>query len=192
MTKLDIYGIALAVFNIDIRDLTTEDTEDKKKSNEIYFCDKYYRNAEISCAKVYDWSFLYNFRQYTEQDLYKPLSINGEFAYPVPDNFASPIFVNGEYNDNIRRLGAYLIFTTENPGLTFVIDRLDFENWMYPDDYGYLVAYKLAMEICQNVAPDSKAYEQAVQKYGLALQQLRNSEIKIKRKKNPSPMSFVY
>lgn len=192
MTKLDIYGIALAVFNLDISEMNTEATEDKPISKEIFFCDKFYRNAEISCAKVYDWSFLYSFKQYTEDDLYVPLSKDGEYAYPLPANFAAPIFVNGEYNDNVRRVGGYLIFTTENPGLTYVVDKLDFDNWIYPDDYGYLVAYKLAMEIWGNVAPDSKAYEQAVQKYGLVLQQLRNAEIKIKRKKNPSPMQFVY
>ena len=192
MTKLDIYGIALAVFNLDISEMNTEATEDKPISKEIFFCDKFYRNAEISCSKVYDWSFLYSFKQYTEDDLYVPLSKDGEYAYPLPVNFAAPIFVNGEYNDNVRRVGGYLIFTTENPGLTYVVDKLDFDNWIYPDDYGYLVAYKLAMEIWGNVAPDSKAYEQAVQKYGLVLQQLRNAEIKIKRKKNPSPMQFVY
>lgn len=192
MTKLDIYGIALAVFNLDISEMNTEATEDKPISKEIFFCDKFYRNAEISCSKVYDWSFLYSFKQYTEDDLYVPLSKDGEYAYPLPANFAAPIFVNGEYNDNVRRVGGYLIFTTENPDLTYVVDKLDFDNWIYPDDYGYLVAYKLAMEIWGNVAPDSKAYEQAVQKYGLVLQQLRNAEIKIKRKKNPSPMQFVY
>ena len=192
MTKQDIYRIALAVFNIDIDELTLEATEDKPKSKEIMFCDTYYRNAEISCAKIYDWSFLYSFKQYTEDDLYAPLSDDCHFAYPVPGNYAAPMFVNGSYNHEIRRIGAYLIFTEENPGLTFIVDKLDFDNWIYPDDYGYLVAYKLAMEIWGNVAPDSGAYDQAAQKYALCLQQLRNAEIKEKRKKNPSPKSFVY
>lgn len=191
MTKYDIYGIALGCFNMNINEYILEPTEDKPQSREIMFCDMFYRDAEISCAKVYDWSFLYDVRQYTDPDLYEPLSGCDEYAYPVPDNFASPIFVNGEYNADIRRIGSYLIFRKKNPVLTYVIDHLDFDNWIYPDDYGYFVAYKLAMEIQPNVAPDTKMLETVVQKYGLVMQQLRNSEIKAKRKKNPSPISFV-
>ena len=193
MTQYDIFRIALDCFNIRIEELITEPDETHPDvSPEIRFCNDFYRNAEISCAKIYDWSFLYCFRQYTEDDLYEPLSMDGEYAYPVPENFAAPMFVNGKYNANIRRLGAYIIFSEPNPAFTYITDKLDFDNWIYPEDYGYLVAYKLAMEIQPNVAPDSNMYNSVVQKYGLVLQQLRNAEIKIKRKKNPSPLKFVY
>ena len=193
MTKKDIYRIALATFNIDIDKLIVEkDDEHPEVSKEIMFCDAFYRNAECSCAKVYNWTFLYSMRKYEEKDLYEPYSSDHAFAYPVPDDFGAAMYVNGKYNSDIQRIGAYLIFKVKNPEFIYITDRLDFDNWSYPDDYGYLVAYKLAMEICGNVAPDSNSYNNAMQKYGLVLQQLRNAEIKSKRRKNPSEWTFVY
>ena len=193
MTKKDIYRITLACFNIDIEEKIVEpDEEHPEVSKEIWFLDTHYRNAEMSCAEVYQWSFLYNFKQYTDEELYAPLSDRCHFAYPVPENCTSPVFVNNVYNANIRRIGAYFIFTEKNPALTFINDKLDFDNWIYPDAYGYLVAYKLAMETWANIAPDSKLYQPIVEKYGLTLQGLRNAEIMENRKKNPKPSIFVY
>lgn len=194
MTKQDIFRIALDCFNINIEELVIEpDEEHAEVSPQIRYCETFYRNAEISCSKLFEWSFLYNFRQYEDKDLYEPLSDPAccNFAYPVPENFSSPIFVNGIYNQNIKRLGAYLIFTVKNPSLTYIIDKLDFDNWIYPDDYGYLVAYKLAMEIQPNVAPDTNMLSGVMQKYGLVYTQLKTAEVKVTRNKNPSPSIFV-
>ena len=197
MTKYDIYGIALSCFNKDIKDMTLEATEDSPQSNEIFFLDMYYRGAEVSCASLFDWSFLYNFKQFTDDDLYEPLSVNGDYAYPVPPDFSYPVFLSGEYiyknsyNEDIRRLGAYLIFRKKNPGLTYINDRLDFDNWIYPDAYGYLVAYRLAMDAWGNIAPDSKLYETTVTKYGLIQQSLMTAETKTNRKRTPPPEAFI-
>lgn len=198
MTKKDIYGIALACFNLNINDYTMEATEDKPQSKEIFFCDMYYRNAEMSSAELYDWSFLYKVKEYTDDDLYEPLTGNGDYAYKQPDGFSYAVFLSGEridgasYNESVRRVGQYLIFRKQNPSLTYICNQLDFDNWSYPDEYGYLVAYKLAMEIWGNVAPDSKLYETAVTKYGLTQQSLMNAEIKNNRKRTPPPEAFVF
>ena len=174
MTKYDIYGIALSCFNKDIKDMTLEATEDSPQSNEIFFLDMYYRGAEVSCASLFDWSFLYNFKQFTDDDLYEPLSVNGDYAYPVPPDFSYPVFLSGEYidknsyNEDIRRLGAYLIFRKKN-----------------------LVAYRLAMDAWGNIAPDSKLYETTVTKYGLIQQSLMTAETKTNRKRTPPPEAFI-
>ena len=191
MTQLDIFGKALAAYNIKISELSTEETEDHPMSPQVWICHEFWENVELSCAEIYDWSFLYAVRKYEDKDLNEELSYNGRYAYPVPEGFATAIFVNDEYNANVRRIGRYLVFTERNPILTYVDYRIDFNDWRYPNDYGYLLAYKLAMEIFPNVATDSAMYQGVVNKYGLVIQQLRNAEIKLKRKKNPSPFVFV-
>ena len=193
MTQYDIFAIALDTYGTKIETLVTEvDDEHPEVSNEIRYCQRYYRDAEISCSELYEWSFLYKMHKYTSDELYKDYSDDRHFAYPVPEDFSYPVFVNDRYNSNIRRIGKYLVFDNENPELIYVSSKLDFENWDYPDNYGYLVAYRLAMEIFQNVCPDSNQYQYAVQKYGLVLQTLKNAEIKSNRKKNPSSWMFVY
>lgn len=192
MTKYDIYGIALSVFNLKIDEMTLEATEDKPQSREIYFCDMFYRDAELSCAKIYDWTFLYKVHQFTDKELFEDLSGECQYAYKQPDDMASLMFVNGSYNSYIKHIGQYLVFSRPCPSITYTADRVDFENWAYPDDFAYLIGYKLALEICDNVAPDSKKHDTALERYGMVLQQLRNSEIKMKRKKHPDPLFFVY
>ena len=192
MTKQDIYRIALDCFNINIDELVTEkDEAHPEVSPQIRYCDSFYRNAEISCSKLFEWSFLYAVRKYEDKDLYPLYNDGKRFAYPVPDNFSYPVFVNGKYNQNISRVGKYLVFTVPNPELIYVVDKIDFDNWAYPDDYGYLLAYKLAMEIQPNVAPDTNMLNGVMQKYGLVYNQLKTSEVKETRKKNPPPSLFV-
>ena len=210
MKKEDVYRKTLLCFNVNYDKimnglkLPSEGTEGTDETdaggtehaelpNEVLLCEGFYRSAELFCVRSYDWSFLYKNVDYTGDDLIEEKSSYCSFAYKQPEDMAKPLFVNGVYNSTIRRVGSVLYFDIKNPRLTYISDRIDYENDTdYPDDFFYMIAYKLAMEIQPNIQPDNNTILNTIsQKMLTVFQALRTSEMESDRIKNPPTSFFV-
>ena len=221
MKKEDIYRIALICFNVDYDMIMPKAEGDDPsatagKPNEVLLCDRFYRAAELFCVKAYDWSFMYKVKEYTDDDLVKELSspdaldrypmhvpdpVLGplyappvyDFAYKEPSDMAKPLFVNGRYNSKIKRIGNILIFGDRNPRLTYISDAIDYNtDEAYPDDFFYMIAYRLAIEIQPNIQPDNNTVLAAIsQKFQTVFQALRQAEMETTRQEIPPAYTFV-
>ena len=188
------------------------------KPNEVLLCDRFYRSAELFCIKSYDWSFLYKTRKYTTDDLIEVLSSPGakdmpeyperapeiflfdawqppvyDFAYEEPADMSKPLFVNGRFNTKIKRIGTTLIFGEKNPTLTYISNSINYNtDEAYPDDFFYMIAYKLAMEIQPNIQPDNNTVLATVtQRFQNTFQAMRQAEMETTRQEIPPAHMFV-
>lgn len=187
MTKEDIFRITLACFNQSYDKIGEE-------ALEVSFCNSFLRSAELFCARAYAWSFLQKRVQFTDDDKLDEEPFNElKFVYTLPSDCVQVSYLNSERNVNFKVLGKNFFTDIENPELTYISGEVDYDTFPYPDDYGYLLAYRLAMEIAQFIAPESSTTtNQIQQKFLLSAQTLQASEKDMQRKKNPSPLKYVY
>ena len=213
MKKDEVYRIALLCFNVDLDKLGDKPEE----TNEYKLCDAFYTAAESFCIDAYDWSFMYKLKKYTDDDLIADKSviydepgyiyhedpfdgrcgfrksIMSRYAYKAPSDMAKPLFVNGRYNETIEKAGNILRFNEKNPELTYISSAIDYNiDEAYPSGFFYMIAYKLAMEIQPNIAPESQVLLTAVtQKMQNLFQALRQAEMEMTRKEIPPAHTFV-
>lgn len=187
MKKEDVFRIALKCFNMSYDKIGAD-------SVEASYCEDFLRSAELFCARTYKWSFLQKRLKYEEADRIDEAPFrNMKYCYRAPDDIVQMVFINCEYNSDFQIIGRKLYTRECDPEITYLSGEVDYDSFPYPDDYGYMLAYRLAMEISQYIAPDnSVASENAQQKFLLCAQVLQNSEVDMQRKRNPHPSQFVY
>ena len=186
MNKKEIFTITLLCFNKDYEKLGDE-------SVEAAYCESFLKAAEYFVARSYDWTFLRKRVKFAEKDRIKEVPYKRlPYAYAKPVDLVKPLFVNGEYDEDIEIIGSVIFFRKPDPELTYTSSAIDYEKFPYPEDFGYYIAYRLAIEISQYLAPNNNvAMEQATQKMQLVMQSLVASEMESTRKKNPRERWFV-
>lgn len=215
MKKDEVYRRALLCFNVDLDKLGDKPEE----TNEYKLCDTFYQAAESFCIKLYDWSFMYRRKKYEDTDLIEEESIinddipeyvyqedldhghrgfmrirSSRYAYTAPSDMAKPLFVNGRYNATIERIGNTLRFAEKNPELIYISSYVDYNtDEAYPADFFNLIAYKLAMEIQPNIAPENQILLTAASnKMQNVFQAMRQAEMEMTRKETPPAHEFVF
>lgn len=203
MNKDTIFRIALRCFNMDYDRIYPEaQREDGIIPEEVKILDDFLRSATLFCIRTYKWSFLLASKKYTESDReYEdeektvPKSFKGKFfSYPKPVDLGTIYYINGIYNQDFDIAGKSIYFSVENPEIAYISTTVDFEKFseLYPDDFGYLIAYRLGLETCQYIAPnDTQASNLLSQNFQMVFQSLSNTERMSMRKANPSPSAFV-
>ena len=220
MKKEDVYRIALICFNVDYDKIMPEEVEGQEPElpNEVLLCERFYRAAELFCIESYDWSFMHHLKRYEDKDLVKELSspevADGkdicyqppllhchdfpclpeyDYAYEAPSDMAKPLFVNGSHNATIKRIGNTLIFNVKNPALVYIGNSIDYNHDEdYPDDFFYMIAYRLAMEIQPNIQADNNTILASITtRMQSAFQALRQADMTTTRIKTPPADFFV-
>lgn len=187
MKQTDIFRITLSCFNMSYSKIGED-------SVEVGYCNNYLRAAELFCARTYAWSFLQKRYRFTDTDKLTRDPFDGLcYCYKSPSDIVKVLFINGEHNEDFRIIGNEFYCRYDNPEVTYVSGAVDYNGFPYPDDYGYLIAYRLAVEIAQFIVPDNASVaNQIQQKFLLIAQTMQRSEKDMQRKRNPSPRKFVF
>lgn len=186
MTKEEIFKIALLCFNVSY-DKVGED------SQEAEYCRSFLRSAELSCAQMHEWTFLQKTKKYEDSE-----KIDGYFdtrfmfGYEKPSDLISVYFINGKYDNSVQAIGNNIYFEVSDPEIVYISSDVDYDTFPYPDDYGYLLAYELAYEISDFIAPDKSDYKNMImQKLQIKLELIRRADLQNTRRKNPHQDLFV-
>lgn len=187
MTKQDVIRIALSCFNISYDKIGDD-------SVEAGYCLNYIRSAELFCARSYTWSFLQKRYRFQDSDFVESEPFDKLwFCYKVPKDLIKVVFVNSNFNEDFRIIGTNFYTDKDKPEITYVSGEIDYESFPYPDDFGYMIAYRLAIEVAQFIVPNNVSISEQVQsKYMLIYQMLQKSEKDMQRRQNPSPKKYVY
>lgn len=186
MTKKQIIEIALSCFSIDY-DKIGEDSDEVKK------CSIFLRQSEEACARYYDWSFLMKDIAYSDEDIVEGESFrNMGYCYAKPSDMVKVLYVNDVYNEDVYVIGGHIYTAVENPKITYISSKVDYDNWSYPDTYGYLLGYMLASYVISFLRPDDPNISNNIQGlFNLSFQSLVSSERFYSRKKNPPQNKYV-
>lgn len=199
MNKDTIYRIALRCFNIDYDKIyPIESRNTGEKPVEVKYLDDFQRSAILFCARVHRWSFLMKNYTFGKEDRIDDIGsshgIDGmPYCYKKPSDIIEIYYINGSYNNSFTIIGDRIYFSIENPTITYTTSDIVLDDFdMYPDDFGYLVAYRLGIEICQYISPNDTAVANMLSgNFQIVFQSLSNTESRSFRKKNPNKDWFV-
>lgn len=188
--KEQIFAIALNCFNIDY-----DRIKNNSDSIEIKYCENFLDSAVSFCSTVKPWSFLIEEETFTEVDLVGGESFRGlHYGYNLPDDFGYPLYINGKHDSTyaIRQDMIFFPYNTVNV-LDYIPNTiyLDTTSFQPPVMYKYFIAYRLAYEISQFIAPNGGSEQRIMEKYQLAYKSLEKIENDSFREKNPSTDWFV-
>ena len=213
LNEQGVLNIALQFFGL-VRNLTTDAQE-----KEVILFNQVLPLAEIFCASISDWSFLIETVEYTESDIEnnEPVlaseyvetegKIGGEtytsngrtyrnvytpyknfvYAYAVPNGFLKLKYINGDHRLGFARKGN-LIYCNQKPcNLDYVSSNMR----NIPEDFGYLVAYRCAMEMAQHLDPEGTALARASSMFQQILSVLKPRDDQAFRLENPPQHYYV-
>ena len=186
MTKKDVISIALQCFGLSYDKIGAD-------SDEVRRCELFLKSAEGNCARYRDWSFLMKNRSYTQDDLIEGEGFrNMAYCYKKPSDMVKILYINDRYNENVYVIGSNIYTSVENPKITYVSDTVDYDEWSYPELYGYLIGYMLASLVVNLFRPDDPTMSQNISgMFNLTYQSLVQADIGSGRRKNPPRDMFV-
>lgn len=176
MDKLDLYNLALSMFDLQIDDLSIS-------NKEVRLLDLNYNKVVSFCLKAWDFPFLIKratLAEYEKDSEGNPVGWNGfKYGYIVPEDFGRAIQIQGSkkhaYSYRFGRLYTNIL----NPDLEYMPSTLSIDEsgeFTHPDDFMALVAYQLALHSAPMLDPDSDAMGNAAQMYQLTLSSIMESE----------------
>lgn len=204
MDKNTIFRITLRCFNMDYDKIYPKDQREAgNMPEEVRILNDFLRSAILFCVRTYKWSFLLKTvrmsdydRVYDDEDMTIPATFKGKpYAYKRPSDMASIYYINGIYNQDFDIAGTAIYFAVPNPDVTYISTAVDLDDFSdkYPDDFGYLIAYRLGLETHQYIAPnDTNAASLLTQNFQMVFQSLTSTERMSMRKANPNQSAFVF
>ena len=161
LNEQGVMNVSLSFFDI-TRSLINDSTE-----KEVILFRQALSNAKVFCASMSDWSFLIKTVEYDEDDVTNSEEEDGEtvytkyknylYGYRLPNDFLKVKYVNGDTRIGFAVKGneVYCNF------LGCSVDYLSSDLKNLPMDFGYLVAYKCAIDIAQHLDPEGTAMARA-------------------------------
>lgn len=210
-------GSYVPVANPDVAYISTY--YEKSTEKEVVLFNNYLPLAKVFCCRAYDWTFqmrsvtfeeddITNVDEYTdisdvesgtyieqanEKDsegntIYKGYKMykNFKYAFRAPDNLLKIKYVNGKTNFGFALKGNTFYCNSKHPTLDYITSEIE----SVPTDFGYLIAYRVAMELAPLVAPNGDAMQRASQQFSLTLSLLQNNDAMNFRIENP-PQDYM-
>ncbi len=180
MDKLQLYNLALSVFDLRIDDL-------QEPSKELRLLDLNYANAISFCLKAWEFPFL--IKRVTLTDKRMEVVSDGEdvperwgkfrYGYNVPEDFGYAVQVNANKKYEYAYRFKALWVNIGSPELEYMPNTIETDsngNYLAPDEFMALVAYQLALHIAPMIDPDALAI--AAQLYQLTFTSIQSAEIR--------------
>lgn len=101
--------------------------------------------------------------------------------------FIRPVYINGKYDIGFAIMGNMIFCNLPDPRIDFISTDTTYA----PDDFWFVVAYRIAMEICRFLDPNGKALDNIKTNLTLTLQTLLDCDNDNSRRQNPDPAVFV-
>ena len=178
-----VLNVALSFFDLN-RHLENDASE-----KEVILFKQILPLAKVFCSSMSDWTFLTESKDYEEEDVYndepvllseykesknwvrgKEYTVDGAvyvhryqkyknyvFGYVLPNDFVKMRYIDGDPKKGFAVKGN-LIFCNE---LGCSVDYISDKCRNLPTDFGYLVAYKCAMELAMHLDPEGTALTRA-------------------------------
>jgi hypothetical protein len=176
MNKLNLYNLALSLFDQSIQDL-------QATCKELTLLDLNYGKVVSFCLKAWDFPFLIKREKldtYAQDVVGNPMTWNNfKYGYDVPADFGRAIQLNASKKNAYAYRFGKLWCNFLNPELEYMPSKLTVDEngtYPYPDDFLALVAYQLALHIAPMLDPESQAQSVAAQMYQLTLSSIIESE----------------
>jgi hypothetical protein len=178
MDKLELYNLALSLFDREIDDLTTS-------CKELQLLNLNYNKTVTFCMKAWEFPFLIKLATLTEYEKDSddnPVTWNGfKYGYTVPDDFGYAIRIDTDKRHPYTYRFGRLWTKRESPELEYMPSELSFDedgNYEAPDDFLALVAYQLALHIAPMLDPEGTAQSVAAQMFQLTFTSITENEIR--------------
>lgn len=213
LNEQGVLNVALSFFDLN-RHLVNDAGE-----KEVILFKQILPGAEVFCASMSDWTFLTRSREYEEDDIYNDdpvlLSefvdnirfIKGEtymenghvyihryvryrgflYSYNLPKDFLKMRSVNGDPRNGYTVRGNELFCNLKGCSIEYI--TTDLSN--IPVDFGYMVAYKCAVELAQHFDPEGTAMQRASAMLSQSFSALKQRDDMNVRMENPPQDYYI-
>lgn len=213
LNEQGVMNVALSFFDL------TRDIDEDENEKEVILFKQTLPLAEVFCASMSDWSFLTDSEEYEEDDVKNdtPVAIdsytpskgkfrgkqfdddgvakyhvytmfkNFIFGYELPEHFLKVRYINGDPKIGYAIKGDKIYCNEFGCVLDYVSD--DLKN--LPTDFGYMVAYKCAIEMAQHIDPEGTALTRASALFSQTFGVLKQRDDTSFRLQNPVQNHYV-
>lgn len=213
LNEQGVMNVALSFFDLN-RNIVDDASE-----KEVILFKQILPLAEFFCASMSDWSFITDSKEYDEEDVTndEPVAVseytyqkgkyrgdkfddngvekyhvytmykNFYYAYALPSDFLKVRYINGDPKIGYAVKGNK-IYCNE---LACVLDYVSTDLMNLPTDFGYMVAYKCAMEMAQHLDPEGTALTRASALFSQTFGILKQRDDTSFRLQNPVQNHYV-
>ena len=213
LNEQGVMNVALSFFDLN-RNLV-EDAAEK----EVILFKQILPGAEVFCASMSDWTFLTRTRDYDEDDVInddpileseytnniryvkgKSFTVNGHtyihryqkyrgfvFGYRLPNDFLKMRSINADGRNGYNVLGNSFYCNAHGCSLEYITTELT----DIPVDFGYMVAYKCAVELAQHLDPEGTAMQRASAMLSQTFSALKQRDDMNIRMENPPQDHYI-
>ena len=178
-----VMNVALSFFDLN------RNINDDAGEKEVILFNQILPGAEIFCASMSDWTFLTKFKVYDNDDVAndEPVEassyernnrqVTGEYfekngteyvhvytpyrgflySYKLPSDFLKMRSINGDGRNGYTVMGNYVFCNSLGCTLEYITTTIA----NIPMDFGYMIAYKCAVELAQHLDPEGTAMQRA-------------------------------
>lgn len=161
LNEQGVMNVALSFFDI------TRSLEDDASEKEVILFRQALPVAKTFCASMSDWSFITETVVYDKVDTVNDDEENGVkvyipyknflYAYRLPFDFLKVRYINGDPRKGFAVKGDRIYCND----LGLALDYISLKFHTIHTDFGYLIAYKCAMEMAQHLDPEGTAMARA-------------------------------
>lgn len=172
MNKLDLYNLALSLFDLHLDSLEIA-------CKELRLMELNHDKVVAFCTKAWDFPFLLKRKMMTEGDMSSESYGDYLFGYRLPPDIAQVVALNGSNKHRYTiRFGVLWcdIADVEIQYLPSILETDEEGNYTAPADFLSLVAYQLALHAAPSLDPESQAMGNAAQLYQMTLANIKENE----------------
>ena len=208
-----VMNVALSFFGLN-RHLTDDAGE-----KEVILFKQTLPIAKIFCAEMSDWSFLLNTEEYTDDDIYNDepvpcseykeragyvrgdkFSVNGTdyyhlyktykgfiYGYRLPSDCLKVKYIDSDVRVGYATKGRVIYCNFQDVSLDYISDRMG----NVPLEFGYLVAYRCAIDLAQHLDPEGTAFQRATSALQQVFTILKTRDDDAMRLQNPPQNQYI-
>lgn len=213
LNEQGVMNVALSFFDI------TRDIDDDAGEKEVILFKQVLPIAKRFCASMSDWSFLVDTVEYEEEDVYndepvpydsytdkrgcfkgKTFDIDGVkyvhvyktykdyiFGYRLPSDFMKVRYINDDIRIGYAIKGNVLYCNHLGVFIDYISDRMN----SVPLEFGYLIAYRCAIEMANHLDPEGTAFQRATSALTQVYTILKAKDDEALRLQNPPQNQYI-
>ena len=213
LNEQGVMNVALSFFGLN-RSIT-EDALEK----EVILFKQTLPMAKHFCAEMSDWSFLMESREYEADDIYNDepvpcdeykeragyfrgdMFVSGDkayyhmyklykgfiYGYKLPDDCLKVRYIDSDVRVGYATKGRILYCNFPDVTIDYISDRM----WNIPLEFGYLIAYRCAIDIAHHLDPEGTAFQRATSALQQVFTVLKTRDDDSFRLQNPPQNQYI-
>ncbi len=172
MTKLDLYNLALSLFDLSIDSLDVSCKESR-------LLELNHDKVVAFCMKAWDFPFLVKRIALGESELVEDTYADYAYGYLLPAGLSHVVDINGDPRCRYAIRFGKLWCDMADPTVHYLPSVLETDgqgHYTAPPDFLSLVAYQLALHVAPSLDPESDVMANAAQLYQMTLANIKENE----------------